>query len=368
MTRLINLLSWSPGYSGFGSYVQRVVPQLDGLRLQLGMDGQGQLVPASRWTLNSPPWAPGRPMRFLQRYSLVQHGLDLPALLQRHRFAVDQLEGIYSPFFDALLVWPEVPQLITCHDLTPLVAPNSSKAWLRYRFWQPRHCRTATKLIAISRYVADQLVDFGIEADRIEVIPNGITIQRPPVLNPISEDLLVLARHDVNKNLPAIFRGISQLQRRRPQWQGILRIVGRGGCQSTLLKRMHRQLPRPEQVQLLEALPQAQLLQHFRFSLALLSASTEEGFDYPVLEAKAEGIPTLISDIPVHREFHEGSSLFFPVDDDGGALADHLIACLQDRSLWTQLSQAGLALAQKLSVKAQVASIEDQFRQLCRTT
>ena len=368
MTRLINLLSWSPGYSGFGSYVQRVVPQLDGLRLQLGMDGQGQLVPASRWTLNSPPWAPGRPMRFLQRYSLVQHGLDLPALLQRHRFSVDQLEGIYSPFFDALLVWPEVPQLITCHDLTPLVAPNSSKAWLRYRFWQPRHCRTATKLIAISRYVADQLVDFGIEADRIEVIPNGITIQRPPVLNPISEDLLVLARHDVNKNLPAIFRGISQLQRRRPQWQGILRIVGRGGCQSTLLKRMHRQLPRPEQVQLLDALPQAQLLQHFRSSLALLSASTEEGFDYPVLEAKAEGIPTLISDIPVHREFHQGSSLFFPVDDDGGALADHVIACLQDRSLWTQLSQAGLALAQKLSVKAQVASIEDQFRQLCRTT
>ena len=170
MTRLINLLSWSPGHSGFGSYVQRVVPQLDGLRLQLGADGQGQLVPANRWTPNSPPWAPGQPMRFLQRYSLVQHGLDLPALLQRHRFAADQLEGIYSPFFDALLVWPEVPQLITCHDLTPLVASNSLKAWLRYRFWQPRHCRTATRLIAISRYVADQLVDFGVEADQIEAV------------------------------------------------------------------------------------------------------------------------------------------------------------------------------------------------------
>ena len=47
MTRLINLLSWLPGHSGFGSYVQRVVPQLDGLRLQLGADGHGQLVPAS---------------------------------------------------------------------------------------------------------------------------------------------------------------------------------------------------------------------------------------------------------------------------------------------------------------------------------
>ena len=128
---------------------------------------------------------------------------------------------------------------------------------------------------------------------------------------------------------------------------------------------MQRQLPRPEQVQLIDAFTQEQLLEHLRSSLAVLSASTEEGFDYPILEAKAEGIPTLISDIPVHREFHQGSSLFFPVDDDGGALADHVIACLQDRQLWTQLSQAGYSLAQRLSLDAQVASIDEQFRQLC---
>ena len=309
--------------------------------------------------IDSPSWAPGQPMRF-QRY-LVQHGLHLPALLQRCGMTVDQLEGINSPFFDSLLVWPEVPQLITCHDLTPLVASNSRKAWLRYRFWQPRHCRAATKLIAISKYVADQLLDFGVEADRIEVIPNGITIQRPPVQSPASEDLLALARHDVNKNLPALFRGVAQLQRRWPQWKGVLRIVGRSGRQSSLVQRMHRQLPRPDQVQLIGALSHAQLLNYLRSSLALLSASTEEGFDYPVLEAKAEGTPTLISDIPVHREFHQDSSLFFPVDDEGGALG-RVISCLQDRSLWTQLSKAGFSLAQKLSLEAQVDSIEDQFR------
>ena len=98
MTALINLLSWQPGYSGFGSYVQRVVPQLDGLRLQLGGDGQGQLVLASQWTTDSPPLAPTRSMRFLQRYSLVQHGLDLPALLNLHGLAADQLEGTIHPF------------------------------------------------------------------------------------------------------------------------------------------------------------------------------------------------------------------------------------------------------------------------------
>ena len=171
-------------------------------------------------------------MRLFQRYSLVQHGLDLTALLHRDGIKLNEVETIYSPFFDAVLCWPEVPQLITCHDLTPLVASSSRKAWLRYRFWQPRHCRVATRLIAISRYVADQLVAFGVKPDRIEVIPNGIHIPRTPVITPFSEDLVALARHDLNKNLPALLRGVAQLQRQCPQWRGMLRIVGRSGRQT----------------------------------------------------------------------------------------------------------------------------------------
>ena len=57
---------------------------------------------------------------------------------------------------------------------------------------------------------------------------------------PISQDLVALARHDTNKNLPALFRGIDQLQRRWPQWRelcGLLAevVVSRPGAA------MHRQ-------------------------------------------------------------------------------------------------------------------------------
>ena len=80
--RLINLLSWLPGHSGFGSYVQRVLPGLEGWRLQLDQRGHGQLVAAEQWLPQSPPWASHRKMRLLQRYSLVQHGLNLDDLLK----------------------------------------------------------------------------------------------------------------------------------------------------------------------------------------------------------------------------------------------------------------------------------------------
>ena len=171
MAKLINLLSWLPGHSGFGSYVQRVVPELDGWRLQLDEQGKGQLVPSDRWQAVAPRQASPLLMRFLQRYGLTQHGLNLHELLNARPIGINDLEVIYSPFFDALLGLPQIPQLITCHDLTPLTLPESKKAWLKYRFWQPKHLQCATRVIAISRYVADQLIAFGHPADQICIVP-----------------------------------------------------------------------------------------------------------------------------------------------------------------------------------------------------
>jgi glycosyltransferase involved in cell wall biosynthesis len=359
MAQLINLLSWLPGHSGFGSYVQRVIPALPGLRLQLDAAGAGTLIDSQYWTPAPPVRAPGQSMALLQRFSLVQHGLRLPELLAGRGLTVDDLEVIYSPFFDALLLWPQVPQLITCHDLTPLILPNSRKAWLRYRFLQPRHLDCATRILAISHYVADQLLAFGVSAERIDVVPNGIEVVRERITAPASEDLLVLARHDANKNLAGLLRAFAGLQRRLPDWRGVLRIVGRSGRQSRQLQRLQRELPRPWQVQFIEGLESGELLRHLRGSLALLSASLEEGFDYPVLEAKAEGLPTLISDIPVHAEFHTGSSLFFPCNDDGSVLAAHVQCLRQDRLAWQQLSEAGHGLARRMSVAAQTAQIRE---------
>ena len=73
LTQLINLLSWQPGHSGFGSYVQRVIPRILGIRLQLNIHGEAGLIPFDQWTSQAPPhaWAV---MRLLQRNATVQHG------------------------------------------------------------------------------------------------------------------------------------------------------------------------------------------------------------------------------------------------------------------------------------------------------
>lgn len=361
LTRLINLLSWQPGHSGFGSYVQRVMPGIPGIRLQLNAQGQACLLSPEQWTAEAPPLASGRWMRLLQRNAMVQHGLRLKSLLLR---ADLQPELIYSPFFDALLGFPQIPQLITCHDLTPLTHPNSRKAWLKYRLWQPRHLACATRVVAISRHVADQLIAFGVASDRVVVVPNGIAVVRPPVPAPASEDLLVIARHDANKNLGGLLKVLATAQQRLPQWRGVLRIVGRGVEVSPELQALRRALPRPEGLELIQELNSVELLTMLRNSLALVSASMEEGFDYPVLEAKAEGIPTVLSLIPVHVEFHAGSSLFFPAKGGEDAFTAALARLLADSRLWWDLSASGRELALSLSVNHQQRSLNAHISQL----
>lgn len=53
----------------------------------------------------------------------------------------------------------------------------------------------------------------------------------------------------------------------------------------------------------------------YRHAAALIAPSAYEGFDFPVVEALAEGLPVAASDIPVHREVGGPHVQYFPVGD-----------------------------------------------------
>lgn len=350
-----NLLLYQPGFSGFSSYVQRIMPGLPGFRLQLNNITGLDCIVNDELPTDLPR---DKRIRWLQRLSLTQHGVNVRAALSAAGIMSDDIEAVYSPYCDYLFALPLSKQVITCHDLTPLFLPNSRKAWLRYRFWTPIHLRRASRIVAISGYVADQLVDRGVPASKVEVIWNGIALQRPRLTSPDSHDLVMLARHDANKNVAFVVRAFGQLLEQRPDWPGRLVVIGRSGRQTLSLQALRRSLSRPERVELVEALDETALVERLRTSLALVSASVMEGFDYPVLEAKAEGLPTLISRIPVHRELHSGSSLFFSLDDGGDQFKNALIRLEQNTTLWTELSERGYQLATRLDLSRQQQGIQ----------
>ena len=189
------------------------------------------------------------------------------------------------------------------------------------------------------------------------MIPNGIAIEREPIQAPASNDLIMLARHDQNKNVLFAVRAFARILELKPNWDGKLVIVGKKGRETPDLLRLIKQLPKPKQVLLLNGLDRNQLVQLLRGSLALVSASMMEGFDYPVLEAKSEGLPTLLSDIPVHREFYDETSEFFGIDNDPCDLANVTIRIAGDFLCWRQLSISGYRVCNELSLNDQKSSI-----------
>jgi glycosyltransferase involved in cell wall biosynthesis len=354
MELLSNLLLYSPGHSGFSSYVRRVMPALPGHRLLL--DGPAGAV--CRQDDRLPELGPSsRAMALLQRLSLTQHGVNVVATLAAAGLSASDPEVVYSPYCDRLFALPGIPQVITCHDLTPLHLPNSRKAAWRLRHWLPRHLHGAQRVIAISRFVADQLMEEGLPADRIRIVPNGIEGPSSPRSAATGSDLLMLARHDRNKNVLHGIRGFALLLRQRPGWAGSLLVVGREGRCTKDIQRAVRELGLQKRVRLIAALSEEQLAEQLSASLALISASSMEGFDYPVLEAMAAGVPTLISAIPVHRELYEGAALLFELDDGGESLAAAIARLKREPALWQDLSQRGIKRATQFSLSRQQETI-----------
>lgn len=90
------------------------------------------------------------------------------------------------------------------------------------------------------------------------------------------------------------------------------------------------------------------LAREYRQAHLLVAGSDMEGFDLPVLEAMACGLPVVASDIPVHREyFAEAARLVPPRDPD--ALADAIGQLLTAPDERHRLRSLGLTAAQRFS-------------------
>lgn len=105
-----------------------------------------------------------------------------------------------------------------------------------------------------------------------------------------------------------------------------------------------------------------ELLSH---ATALVSASRDEGFGIPLVEAMSLGTPIVVSDIPI---FHEigGEAALFASTESPEAFAERITSLTQEQT-WLSVSEKSLNQAARFSWKKSAGELLDVLVKVSRT-
>jgi glycosyltransferase involved in cell wall biosynthesis len=226
------------------------------------------------------------------------------------------------------------------------------------------------RLVAISRRVRDVLLDAGVPAERIALIPSGIDLRTPPAdgttlrerigAPPDASVVLTIASLADYKDHPTLVEAAERLAPREPaiRWA----VCGAGG----LLEPMRAEVERrglAGRVHYLGYVPDARALLP-QADVFCLSSKTE-GLGTSVLDAMAAGVPvaaTAGGGIPEMIE-HEVTGLLAPVSD-GAALGAAIDRLLDDPALAQRLAGAARERVQDFAIDRTIERTEALYREL----
>ncbi len=235
-------------------------------------------------------------------------------------------------------------QIITIHDLIHHYYPTRNFLENAYnRYLLPRLIERVRGVFTVSESAKDDLRRFyGIDAAKIHVVPNGIdrTVWHPQA-RPAGEEYLLT----VSANRP--YKNTVELLQCHPLWASEyrLKIVSSKARYGRAIREAVIAMGLAGKVDFLDDLTEAQLIDVYRNSAAVVYPSLMEGFGRPALEAMAVGRPVILSDIPVHKETFAGAAFFItPGRRDTWESA---FIALKDRRLVEDRTNQGLLIADR---------------------
>lgn len=259
-------------------------------------------------------------------------------------FLARRFDLLHSVGNMGMLLCP-IPQVITIHDLYERVSPErfSLGKRLLMRFligWSGR--RAAAVLTDSENTLRDIARFYPKVAVKARVVYLGIKF---PLADgkpkPIGKDFLFVGTIEPGKNLPHILEAFALYAAHRP---GRLKVVGAEGWGHSKIPALLDQLGIRDRVDFLGYVPDAELRNVYASSLALLMASSYEGFGLPVIEAMACGCPVIAARNSSLIEAGGQAALFFETGDTKG-LAARMAEVADDPELSRECIRKGLVHA-----------------------
>ncbi|MHB8974137.1 MAG: glycosyltransferase family 4 protein [Pirellulaceae bacterium] len=304
-----------------------------------GMNGPVDGLPAPTWT---------------QRFGKRLYKIAYPRTLVRsaRRLTINLLgKGGPIPDFrpeDILLLldgsWlmPETPRFeaarragtrlgLVVYDLLPISHPQFmlQKAQRQFTRWMRRIVPQMDFFLAISQTIRDEFRTWAWEAfpehpidpERVSWFPLGVKLDmaapqgdvRPAVRGLFDENgktYVKVCTLDPRKNHAVVMEAFELVWRQSPTTR--LCFIGRQGWMCSELVRQITSHPRlGKQLFWFQGLTDAELVYCFGHAHGAVFASLAEGYGLPIVESLRYGLPTFVSDIPVHREVGSDFCVWF---------------------------------------------------------
>ncbi len=268
-------------------------------------------------------------------------------------------------------------KVVTIHDLIVLSHPEFYPAIDRriYAYKIRRACKTADRIIAVSRHTARELVArCNVGPDKIDVVYQGCD---PAFGMPITQEKLDEVRHrfrlpqryllyvgtiEERKNMMLAVKALHELKLRNKLPDDMkLVIVGRATPYLDKIKAYIAEHKLTERVTMLHNVPFADLPSVYRMAWAFVYPSVVEGFGIPLLEAITSEIPAIGCTGSCLEEAGGPESLYVSPDRPG-ELADAMLRVWNDSDLRERMIKAGREYARQFSDEV----LSDQLMEVYR--
>jgi glycosyltransferase involved in cell wall biosynthesis len=233
---------------------------------------------------------------------------------------------------------------------------------LYYRLFYAPFLRRAERVICLTNAMRTELTTaFGMDPDRIVVVPNGVDRLRfrPAAIRRADAELLFVGRLTPQKNVDALLDAVAEL--RDVGQKPTVRIVGEGGERDRLRAKAAGLLL--SNVVFEGRRTPSEVADDYACATAVVMPSTHEGMPLVLLEAMAAGAPVVASNLPEIAE--AGGDAILTVDPASPhALAEALGRILDDAPLRDRLSEAGRRRAARYTWEAVAATIDRLYAEV----
>jgi glycosyltransferase involved in cell wall biosynthesis len=286
----------------------------------------------------------------------IQQQWIVPAMLRQARAKL-----YHSPYY-LMPYLPNVPSVVTCYDLIPLLYPEYFTATQRLIYWLAHRLalRASRVILTISQATKADLVRvFHLDPQRVQVTPLAADAtfapRSPAQINAVRVNyalperyVLYLGSNKPHKNLMRLVQAW-QMANVKHQMSNIqLVIAGQWDERYPEARRLAEELGLKDQVIFAGAVEENDLPALYSGATLFVFPSLYEGFGLPVLEAMACGTPVVCSRASSLPEVAgDAAMLVDTVQMD--TLATAINQMLRDEELRRAMRQKGLAQAARFS-------------------